>query len=151
VAFLSLCLWLDRPIIEEPFVGIIGTEIHWVFNKSWIFGRNGSGQYLSLVISGAHRQVSLLPKALLALAERDLLLCFPGFKKVRILHSKVVKEPFATLSPVPGSEAVRPAPASGMSGFYFAGDWTRTGLPATIESAVLSGHRAAELILGGGA
>lgn len=143
----SLCLWLDRPVIEEALVGMIGTEIQWVFNKSLIFGDRAQGQYLSLVISGAHRHVGRDPKALLAIAQKDLSRCFPAFRKARIRRWKAVKEPFATLSPVPGSDALRPGALSVVPGFYFAGDWTRTGLPATIESAVSSGHRAAELIL----
>ncbi len=146
----SVCLWLDRPLISEPLVGMLGTEIQWVFNKSRILGLNGGGQYLSLVISGAHKQIGHDPKEIFAAAERDLGKCFPEFSKTKVLRWKVVKEPFATLSPVPGSDALRPAPGSGMPGFYFAGDWTRTGLPATIESATASGYAAVAAVLKNG-
>jgi zeta-carotene desaturase len=145
----SLSLWLTAPLISETLVGMLGTEIQWAFNKSRILGLNGGGQYLSLVISGAHKQIGWEPKEVLRAAERDLALCFPGFSNVAIKRWKVVKEPFATLSPVPGSDALRPMPGSGMPGFHFAGDWTRTGLPATIESAVKSGLTAAEAVLAG--
>jgi predicted NAD/FAD-dependent oxidoreductase len=60
----------------------------------------------------------------------------------------VVREPRATFSLAPGP-AWRPGPVTGLRGFYLAGDWTDTGLPATIESAVLSGHRAADALLAG--
>ena len=60
-----------------------------------------------------------------------------------------MKEPFATLSPIPGDEAKRPEPGTGMPGFSFAGDWTRTGFPATIESACLSGQITAGRIVTG--
>src|SRR5262249_33438195 len=119
-------------------------------NKSRILGLNGGGQYLSLVISGAHKQVAWEPKRVLAAADRDLRACFPAYAEAAVKRWKVVKEPFATLSPVPGSDALRPAPGSGMPGFAFAGDWTQTGLPATIESAVKSGRAAAEAVLRGG-
>lgn len=145
----SLCLWLDRPILEEPLIGLLGTEIQWVFNKSRLLEQKGAGQCLNLVISGAHRQLAFDPKALLAIAERDLAKCLPAFKKAKITAWKVVKEPFATLSPVPGSDSLRPRAQSALPGFLFAGDWTKTGLPATIESAVTSGHIAAELALKG--
>lgn len=145
----SLSLWLDRPVVAEPLVGLLGTEIQWVFNKTAILGLPGPEQYLALVISGAHKHVGLDPKALLELAKRDLARCFPEFQKATIKRWKAVKEPFATLSPTPGSEAVRPEPGQGVPGFRWAGDWTRTGLPATIESAVVSGHKAAGAILGG--
>jgi hydroxysqualene dehydroxylase len=136
----SLTLWLDRPVIEEPLVGMLGTEIQWAFKK-------GDGRQLALVISGAHRHVSWDPKALLDVAQRDMSRCFPSFKLAKILRWKAIKEPFATLSPAPGAEAKRPRPGLYRPGLYLAGDWTRTDLPATIESACVSGHKVAEAIL----
>ena len=99
-----------------------------------------------MVISGAHKQVGYSPEQILQAAVRDLSACLPDFSKAKILASKVVKEPFATLSPTPGSEAKRPEPGSGMPGFSFAGDWTRTEFPATIESACVSGEIAARIV-----
>lgn len=146
----SVALWLDRKVIAEPLVGMLGTDTHWVFNKSLILNEAaGGGQYLSLVISGAHRHIGLPPEALVQGAQRDLARCFPEFQKATITKWKVVKEPFATLSPAPGSDSLRPLPGLAMPGFYFAGDWTKTGLPATIESAVVSGHRVAGAIVNG--
>ncbi len=144
----SVCLWLDRPVLDrEPLIGLLGTDIHWVFNKSRIFGRRGDGQYLSLVISGARRHVALSPAEILEIARRDLAACLPRFKDAKITAWKVIKEPFATLSPCPGSEALRPTPGELSPGLFVAGDWTRTGLPATIESAVASGQAAAAAVL----
>lgn len=135
---------LDRPVMSERFLGMLNTETHWVFNKSLIHDLKGPHQTLAVVISGAHKQIGYSPEKIIAAATRDLSACLPEFSQAKILASKVVKEPFATLSPVPGDEAKRPEPGSGMPGFSFAGDWTRTGLPATIESACVSGHIAAE-------
>lgn len=148
----SAYVWTDAPVLaDEPLVGLLGTQTHWVFNKGRILGADaGPGQYLALVISGARREVAESPKALIDLAWADLGRCLPSAQKATILNWKVVKEPFATLSPVPGSEALRPGPRAAVPGFVFAGDWTRTGLPATIESAVVSGHRAAEEVMKGG-
>ena len=137
-------LKLDRPVMTERFLGMLKTETHWVFNKTLIHGIKEEGQTVAVVISGAHKQIGYSPEKIMAAATRDLASCLPEFSKARILASKVVKEPFATLSPVPGDEAKRPEPGSGMPGFSFAGDWTRTGFPATIESACLSGQVAAE-------
>ena len=143
-------LRLDRPVMTERFLGMLNTETHWVFNKTMIHGLQESGQTLAVVISGAHAQIGQSPEKLLQSMLRDLSSCLPEFPKAKVLASKVVKEPFATLSPVPGAEAKRPEPGGGMPGFSFAGDWTRTGLPATIESACLSGELAAQAICGGG-
>ncbi|MDE2143318.1 MAG: hydroxysqualene dehydroxylase HpnE [Elusimicrobia bacterium] len=142
----SVTLRLDRPFMAERFIGLLNTETHWVFNKTRIHGMNGDGQTVAVVISGAHEQIGCSPEKIVQTAVRDLTACLPEFAKTKILGSKVVKEPFATLSPVPGSEAKRPLPGSGMPGFLFAGDWTRTGFPATIESACVSGHAVAELL-----
>ena len=106
-------------------------------------GLPGPGQVLSVVISGAHEQIGRLPDKIHQTAVGDLSACLSGFSRAKIVQWKVVKEPFATLSPTPGSEAKRPEPGTGMPGFSFAGDWTRTGLPATIESACVSGYAAA--------
>jgi protoporphyrinogen oxidase len=135
---------LDRPVMTERFLGMLNTETHWVFNKTLIQSIKEDGQTLATVISGAHRHIGLSPEKILQIAVKDLTSCLPEFSKAKILASKVVKEPFATLSPTPGSEAKRPEPGTGMPGFSFAGDWTRTGFPATIESACLSGQIAAE-------
>lgn len=137
---------LDRPVMSERFLGMLHTETHWVFNKTLIQGLKEEGQTLATVISGAHQQIGYSPEKILAASTRDLAACIPEFAEAKILASKVVKEPFATLSPTPGSEAKRPEPGTGMPGFSFAGDWTRTGFPATIESACLSGQIAAEFI-----
>ncbi|MEQ1919543.1 MAG: hydroxysqualene dehydroxylase HpnE [Elusimicrobiota bacterium] len=137
---------LDRPVMTERFLGMLNTETHWVFNKTLIQNIKEEGQTLATVISGAHQQIGYSPEKILNAAIRDLTACLPEFSTAKILASKVVKEPFATLSPVPGDEAKRPEPGTGMPGFSFAGDWTRTGFPATIESACVSGQAAAERI-----
>jgi zeta-carotene desaturase len=56
----------------------------------------------------------------------------------------VIKEQRATFSAAPGTEALRLGPQSGIPNLYLAGDWTRTGWPATMEGAVRSGYAAAE-------
>ena len=58
-----------------------------------------------------------------------------------------MRERRATFSLAPGQPA-RPATVTGVRGLFLAGDWIDTGLPATIESAVRSGHRAADAVLG---
>jgi hydroxysqualene dehydroxylase len=71
----------------------------------------------------------------------------PGLAGVRLLRSHVIRERHATVSLTPAVEAVRPDAETGIANLFLAGDWVRTGLPATIEGAVLSGRRAAERAL----
>jgi uncharacterized protein with NAD-binding domain and iron-sulfur cluster len=66
---------------------------------------------------------------------------------VPVVRAAVIKEPYATFSPAPGAEARRPGPVSPVPRLLVAGDWTRTGWPATMESAVRSGYQVAEAIL----
>ena len=70
----------------------------------------------------------------------------PGGPKIR--RFKVIKEKRATISHAAGTYHCRPETVGPVRGLYMAGDWVRTGLPATIESAVQSGHDAAKAILG---
>jgi len=56
----------------------------------------------------------------------------------------VIKELRATFSAAPGTEALRPSSHTSRSDLFLAGDWTRSGWPATMEGAVRSGYIAAE-------
>jgi uncharacterized protein with NAD-binding domain and iron-sulfur cluster len=59
---------------------------------------------------------------------------------------QIVRERRATFAALPREEAKRPAAATAWENLVLAGDWTRTGLPATIEGAIRSGAKAAEII-----
>jgi uncharacterized protein with NAD-binding domain and iron-sulfur cluster len=116
--------------------------MQWLFDKRLVFG--GEASHLSLVSSGAAAIVSLTNDELIAMAHRELLEALPAIREASIVRATVVREPRATFSLAPGQPA-RPSTETAVRGFYLAGDWIDTGLPATIESAVRSGHRAAEL------
>jgi zeta-carotene desaturase len=144
---ISVNLWFDRPVTGLDFVGLRGTTVQWLFNKGKIFGC-GEG-YVSLVLSGAHRHIQLSRNELLALALRELGDLLPVVRQARLQHSLIIKERFATFSPRVDVEAIRPPSPTPVQGLYLAGDWTATGLPATIEGAVKSGYTAAAAILRG--
>ena len=137
-------LWFDGPVMREPFVGLVGGPMHWVFDKSAIFG--ASAGHLSIVSSGANAIARLENAELTALAHRQVERTLPAARSRRLVRSVVVREHRATFSLAPGAPA-RPATRTPVAGFHLAGDWTDTGLPATIEGAVQSGHRAAQAIL----
>ena len=139
-------LWFDRQIIDEPFVGLPGRAMQWVFDKRMVFGDESS--HLSLVSSGADSFVSLPNDELIDMAHTELLEAFSTARSARLIRSTVVRERQATFSLAPG-QPPRPSAATGIHGLFLAGDWLDNGLPATIESAVRSGHRAAEAILSG--
>jgi squalene-associated FAD-dependent desaturase len=135
-------IWFDGPVSEERFVGLVGGSMHWVFDKAAIVGdRSG---HLSVVASGADEIARMTNAELEALALTELRRALPLSRDRRFLRSVVVREHRATFSLQPGLPE-RPPNDTPLAGFYLAGDWTDTGLPGTIESAVQSGHTAARL------
>lgn len=136
-------LWFDRVVTDEPFIGLPGRDMQWVFDKRRVFG--GSASHLSLVSSGASPLVAKTNDELIAAAHQELSEALPEVRAGRLVRSTVIREPRATFSLAPRQPA-RPQSATGAPGLFLAGDWIDTGLPATIESAVRSGHLAAALI-----
>jgi hydroxysqualene dehydroxylase len=143
----TINLWFDRAILSdvaEPFVGLPGRPMQWLFDKQALF--EGGATHVSLVSSGANALVGSTNGDLVAAAHRELLEAIPAVREARLLKTSVVREPRATFSLAPGQPA-RPTTATGVAGLWLAGDWLDTGLPATIESAVRSGHLAADAAL----
>ena len=133
-------LWPDRLALPGPFLGLPGRTMQWVFDKRAAFGASVS--HLSLVSSGAADVARLSNRALISLATAELRRALPG-RVWRVKHASVIRERLATFSLAPG-QPERPDAKTTVSGLFLAGDWIETGLPATIESAVISGHRAAD-------
>ena len=132
-------LWFDRPITHLPHATLLDRTIQWMFNKH-------QGRYIQLVVS-ASRSLSGMPRAdVIALALRELAEFFPLAKKAKLEKAHVVKEIRATFSAAPGLEAYRPLNKTKFPNLFLAGDWTRSGWPATMEGAVRSGYLAAEAV-----
>lgn len=146
---INLWLFLDRPLWPDlPFLGLVGSPLHWLFDRTRIEGIEDGGRVLvNCTISGARGFVDDAPQTLVDLFLAECERYFPG-NGVRVLESKVVKEKRATISHAAGTYHRRPETRSPIAGLFFAGDWVRTGIPATIESACQSGHMAAAAVLG---
>jgi hydroxysqualene dehydroxylase len=144
----SIEAWLDRVVVPSVMMGLRDSEVEWVFDKGRLFGRAGPPQHLAFIISAAARSLARTNAELLAAAESALRRCFPGMKDAAVTRSVVIREPKATFASDPEAEALRPGPTTPIGGLYLAGDWTDTGLPATIEGAVRSGFRAAQCLIG---
>jgi len=137
-------LWFDRIVMYEPFVGLPGRMMQWVFDKRSVFGESAS--HLSLVSSGAADVLGWSNPQLIEAALDEVRGALPRARDARLVRATVIREPRATFSIAPGQPA-RPTTSTAVRGLFLAGDWIETGLPATIESAVRSGHRAAEAAL----
>jgi zeta-carotene desaturase len=130
-------LWFDREITNLPHATLLDRTMQWMFNKD-------SGKYLQLVVSASRDLTSLTKNEIVDIAIGDLRLYFPKVKDARLVKSHVIKEQRATFSAAPETESRRPTSDSGLPHVFLAGDWTRTGWPATMEGAVRSGYLAAQ-------
>src|SRR5262245_61321212 len=137
-------LWFDRPVTSHTFVGLPGRAMQWVFDKRAILGEASS--HLSLVSSGATALVGQTNQELVDLALGELNAALPAVRDAELRRAVVVREKRATFSVAPGQPR-RPAVDTPIPNLFLAGDWIDTGLPATIEGAVVSGHRAAAAAL----
>ena len=99
------------------------------------------------MLSGAHQHIACSKEELLATALGELRQLLPRAAQAELRHSLIIKERFATFSPTWEAERLRPSARTPVRRLYLAGDWTATGLPATIESAAQSGYAAARAIL----
>ena len=135
-------LWFDTAVTPVPFVGLPGRAMQWVFDKRQAFGESAS--HLSLVSSGAEAIVAASNADLIERALEEVRSALPAARRAEVRRATVVRERRATFSLAPG-QPTRPETVTAVRGLLLAGDWIDTGLPATIESAVVSGHRAAAL------
>lgn len=142
----SINLWFDRPVIDREFVGLLGTRCQWIFNKDAIMANEKSSNHIAVIISAAQDFVDWTRNDLVNMAMGDLHEVLPESRSANLLHSNIVKEREATLSHTVESDKLRLGPRTSIANLILAGDWTDTGLPATIESAVMSGDVAADSV-----
>ena len=140
----SVEMWLDRVVIDRPMLGLRSSEMEWVFDKGRLYGRPGAPQHLAFIVSAAYRSAPKTNAELGAAAEEALRRYFPAMAGATVTRTLVLREPRATFASSPELETLRPGPDTPIAGLFLAGDFTDTGLPATIEGAVRSGQRAAQ-------
>ena len=140
----SVEMWLDRVVVDRPMLGLRDSEMEWVFDKGRLYGREGAPQHLAFIVSAAYRSAPKPNAELVAAAEGALRRYFPAMAGATVERALVLRDPLATFASSPELEALRPGPDTPIAGLFLAGDWTDTGLPATIEGAVRSGQRAAQ-------
>jgi uncharacterized protein with NAD-binding domain and iron-sulfur cluster len=120
---------------------------HWLVSRAEP-GAGGGDTRISLVAVGSGAPLEQSDQELVDSALGVIKRAWPAWVMTRPLASCIVREPHAFLSVRPGTSALRPVQRSPFPNFFLAGDWTDTGLPATIESAIRSGDLCAEAIEG---
>jgi hydroxysqualene dehydroxylase len=126
-----------------PILGIVNGTIEWLFAFQ---------DRLSVTISSADRLLEMAREELIKIIWREV----AKVTQLDAIHHaeiekplppwQIIKEKRATFAATVAENARRPGTATAYANLVLAGDWTATGLPATIEGAIRSGHRAADLI-----
>jgi squalene-associated FAD-dependent desaturase len=126
----------DPPKGQPPILGVVGGLVEWLF---------AFPQRLSITISNGDRLVDMPREELAQAIWRDI--CKAAGVQGELPPWQIVRERRATFEATPEQNALRPGPTTNWKNLFLAGDWTDTGLPATIEGSVQSGDRAADLVL----
>jgi squalene-associated FAD-dependent desaturase len=128
----------SAPPGAAEMIGVVGGTAEWVF----AFPRR-----ISVTVSGADAIVDRERAELAELLWRDVARVHD--LPPELPRWQIVKEKRATFRATP-DQAKRRAPAqTRWKNLALAGDWTATGLPATIEGAIRSGRKAAQLMIRG--
>jgi uncharacterized protein with NAD-binding domain and iron-sulfur cluster len=167
----SVHLWYDQPLTELPHATFVDRLSQWMFNRTVLSsalppsslsplplggkvavsaaseGEKVGGSRLQVVISAAHDLSAMSEQDVVAKVDSELREVWPDNRGARLVRGRMITEHRAVFSPLPGVDEIRPAQQSPIPNLQFAGDWTRTGWPATMEGAVRSGYLAAENIL----
>ncbi|HEV3007976.1 MAG TPA: FAD-dependent oxidoreductase [Burkholderiales bacterium] len=144
--YISSYLWFDRKLTGERFWAQLGalkrvnTDFYDLSNI-----RRGWSERPSVIASNiiySHRAQARSDAEIVAVTQREIAEFIPEAARGRVVHAAVNRIAMAIPCPLPGSESERPPPGASL-----AGDWTGTGLPCSMESAVRSGWMAAEEVL----
>ncbi|MGN6116874.1 MAG: FAD-dependent oxidoreductase, partial [Nitrobacter sp.] len=119
-----------------PMIGVVGGLIEWLF---------AFPERLSITISGGDRLVDMPREELARAIWHDI--CEVAGIEAEMPAWQIVRERRATFEASPEQNAMRPGALTQWKNLFLAGDWTDTGLPATIEGSVRSGNRAADHVL----
>lgn len=141
----------DRTVTDLPFAAAVGSPVQWVFDRTDTSGvaRSTPGaQYLAITVSAADAIIDVPSRQLCDQFGTALARLLPAARRATVLDAFVTRERHATFRQQVGTAALRPAADPGLDGVRLAGAWTATGWPDTMESAVRSGVRAADSLLG---
>ena len=132
-------LTFDRKVLDDAFAVGIDSAVQAIFDRD----RTTDHQTLMLSQSVAAQWIDRPDAEIIAEFSSALRALLPAVRGANLIDSLVLRHRRATFVPTPGSDALRPKSRTPIAGLYLAGDWTATGWPSTIESAVRSGVYAA--------
>ena len=133
--------------LPAALIGLPHESSQWIVDRGKIQNSAGHGGRFSAVLSAAYRERSWSSARLIASVHQDMVRLLPDLAAYQPTVARVIKEHRATFAAWPGSTLCRPKTQTPWKQVWLAGDWTHTGLPATLEGATQSGVAAARKTL----
>ncbi|WP_419850042.1 hydroxysqualene dehydroxylase HpnE [Candidatus Poriferisocius sp.] len=145
----------DHPIMGVPFTAALDSPVQFVFDRTdaanWTEAGSAESdrgeQVVAVSQSAAFDEIGSRPAELIERYRSALEDLFPLAAGANVIDAVVTREHRATFAGRPGTQRLRPGPATAVDGLFLAGAWTDTGWPATMEGAIRSGNLAARLAL----
>lgn len=138
-AIMNYHFWYEGRLIVEPFAAFLNCTSQWLFVQK----TNKGLTHYTIIVSGANEYLKKSKEEMMVLFQSDLQNTFSGFDPDKIKQHYLTIEKNATLHCLTDVEINRPESGHYFDNLFLAGDWTKTGLPPTMESAVLSGKTVA--------
>jgi squalene-associated FAD-dependent desaturase len=136
----------DRRVLEYEFAAAVASPVQYVFDRTASSGVT-DGQCVAVSLSAAEAEANMTAEELRDRFLPALAALLPAARGAEVKEFVVTREHAATFRAAPGSRRLRPGPRTAVDGLALAGAWTDTGWPATMEGAVRSGHKAADVAL----
>ena len=149
-SILNIHFVFDRQIMKQKLLAGVGTEVQYIFDRTQAAGldkESSQTQCLAISLSGADKYLPRNAKELEEHFFKELIKIFPKASQAKLLNSMVTRENSATFRGAVGSHVYRVKTETKIKGVFMAGAWTDTQWPATMEGAVRSGKKAAEMAL----
>lgn len=149
--YISTYLWFDRKLTDQRFWARVWRPTNLNYDSYDLSNIRPSWESRNSLIASniiySHRAASMTDKQIIATTVAELSAYLPGVASAKLKHARVHRIPMAVPAAYPGTEALRPDNRTPINGLFLAGDWTRTGLPSSMEGATRSAFLAAEQVL----
>jgi uncharacterized protein with NAD-binding domain and iron-sulfur cluster len=133
--------------MKPKFVGLLDSPVQWIFDRSAVLSSEAKFKHhYSIVMSAAYELAEKSTQEIVELVQSEIEKHFPEVKSATLQHSFLYKSKDATFAARPEIDSLRPRSTTPWKNFFVIGDWIQTHLPATLESAVLSGKKTKKLL-----